>query len=62
MAAAGPVVFVGLVVPHVVRRVTGPDARWLLPASGLAGAVLMLGADTLGRVLAPQRRTWSTCP
>ncbi|GAA1787433.1 iron chelate uptake ABC transporter family permease subunit [Planosporangium flavigriseum] len=53
VAAAGPVVFVGLVVPHLVRMVTGPDVRWLLPCSGLAGAALMLGADTLGRVVAP---------
>jgi iron complex transport system permease protein len=51
VAAAGPVTFVGLVVPHVVRGFTGPDLRWLLPCSALAGAVLLLGADTLGRVL-----------
>jgi iron complex transport system permease protein len=51
VAAAGPVTFIGLVVPHVVRGFTGPDLRWLLPGSALAGAVLLLGADTLGRVL-----------
>jgi ABC-type Fe3+-siderophore transport system permease subunit len=51
-AACGPIAFVGLVVPHVVRAVTGPDHRWLLPCSGLCGAVLLLGADVLGRVLA----------
>ncbi len=51
VAAAGPVTFVGLVVPHVMRAFTGPDLRWLLPASALGGAVLLLGADTLGRVL-----------
>ena len=51
-AACGPILFVGLVVPHVVRAFTGPDHRWLLPASALAGAVLLLVADVLGRVLA----------
>jgi iron complex transport system permease protein len=51
VAAAGPVTFVGLVVPHVVRAFTGPDLRWLLPCSAAAGAVLVLAADTLGRVL-----------
>ncbi|MEO3780169.1 iron ABC transporter permease [Micromonospora sp. B11E3] len=51
VAAAGPVTFVGLVVPHVVRAFTGPDLRWLLPCSALGGAVLLLGADTVGRIL-----------
>jgi iron complex transport system permease protein len=51
VAACGPVGFVGLVVPHVARFFTGPDHRWLLPASGLAGAVLLLAADVIGRVV-----------
>jgi ABC-type Fe3+-siderophore transport system permease subunit len=51
-AACGPIAFVGLVVPHVVRAVTGPDHRWLIPCSGLLGAVLLLGADVVGRVVA----------
>ena len=51
-AACGPIAFVGLVVPHVVRALTGPDHRWLVPCSGLAGAALLLGADTIGRILA----------
>jgi iron complex transport system permease protein len=50
-AACGPIAFVGLVVPHVVRAVTGPDYRWLLPASALAGATLLLAADVIGRVV-----------
>lgn len=50
-AACGPIGFVGLVVPHVVRFFTGPDHRWLIPASGLAGAVLLLSADIIGRVV-----------
>ncbi|MCD2197591.1 iron ABC transporter permease [Actinomycetospora endophytica] len=52
-AAAGPIAFVGLVVPHVVRAVTGPDYRWLLPCAALAGMVLILVADVVGRVVAP---------
>ena len=51
-AACGPIVFLGLIVPHVVRAFTGPDHRWLLPASALAGAVLLLLADVVGRVVA----------
>jgi ABC-type Fe3+-siderophore transport system permease subunit len=51
-AACGPIAFVGLVVPHAVRAVTGPDHRWLTPCSGLAGAALLLVADVIGRVVA----------
>ena len=51
-AACGPIAFVGLVVPHVVRALTGPDHRWLVPCSALLGAALLLSADVLGRVLA----------
>ncbi|MGH3994939.1 MAG: FecCD family ABC transporter permease [Pseudonocardiaceae bacterium] len=51
VAACGPIWFLGLVAPHVVRALTGPDYRWLLPASGLAGAVLLLVADVIGRVV-----------
>ncbi|WP_255426483.1 iron ABC transporter permease [Pseudonocardia sp. C8] len=51
-AACGPIVFLGLVVPHLVRSFTGPDYRWLLPAAGLAGAVLLLLADVVGRLVA----------
>jgi iron complex transport system permease protein len=52
VAAAGPVTFVGLVIPHVVRAFTGPDARWLVPCSALGGATLMLSADVVGRMAA----------
>ncbi|MFF1509771.1 FecCD family ABC transporter permease [Streptomyces sp. NPDC058326] len=52
VAAAGPVTFVGLVVPHVIRAFTGPDARWLVPCSALGGATLMLSADVVGRMVA----------
>jgi iron complex transport system permease protein len=51
VAACGPIAFVGLVVPHVARALTGPDHRWLLPAAGLTGAVLLLIADVIGRIV-----------
>lgn len=48
---AGPIGFVGLIVPHVCRLLVGTDHRWLLPISALSGAILLLAADTLGRVI-----------
>lgn len=54
VAAAGMIGFVGLVVPHLVRLLAGPDHRVLLPASILAGAALLLFADLIARLaLAP---------
>jgi iron complex transport system permease protein len=50
-AAAGPIVFVGLTIPHVARAIVGPDQRWLLPYSALLGPILLLGADVVGRVI-----------
>lgn len=50
-AAAGPIGFVGLVVPHVARLLTGPDYRWILPYSMVLAPGLMLIADTVGRVV-----------
>ncbi len=52
-AAAGPIAFVGLTMPHVARAITGPNYRWILPYSMLLAPILLLGADVLGRVLAP---------
>ena len=51
VAAAGLIGFVGLVVPHLLRLLVGPDHRILLPASALAGASLLLLADLLARLL-----------
>ncbi|WP_447942845.1 FecCD family ABC transporter permease [Microbacterium aurum] len=50
-AVAGPIGFVGLMVPHAVRLLSGADQRWLLPLSALGGAVLLTLADTIGRVI-----------
>ncbi|GGT52073.1 FecCD family ABC transporter permease [Streptomyces purpureus] len=50
-AAAGPIAFVGLVVPHIARFVVGPDQRWVMAYSMLLAPVLLIGADVLGRVL-----------
>ncbi|WDV30749.1 iron ABC transporter permease [Streptomyces sp. AD16] len=51
-AVAGPIAFVGLVVPHTCRLLVGVDHRWLLPLSMLLGAVLLTAADVVGRVVA----------
>ena len=51
-AACGPIAFVGLMVPHVVRSFTGPDLRWILPYATILSPVLLLGADVIGRVVA----------
>lgn len=51
-ALAGPIAFVGLIVPHLCRLVVGTNHRWLLPVTALAGAVLLVAADTVGRVIA----------
>jgi iron complex transport system permease protein len=51
-AVAGPIAFVGLIVPHLCRLLVGPDQRWLLPFSAIAGAGLLVLADVVGRVVA----------
>ncbi len=51
-AAAGPIAFVGLVVPHACRLLAGLDHRWLLPYSAVVGAALLTLADVVGRVVA----------
>ena len=51
VAVAGLVGFVGLIMPHIIRLMIGPDHRWLIPASGLAGAILLVAADSLARVV-----------
>ena len=51
VALAGMVGFVGLVIPHVIRLLIGPDHRWLIPGSAMAGAILLVVADSLARVV-----------
>ncbi|MFD4367560.1 FecCD family ABC transporter permease [Rhodococcus sp. NPDC058521] len=50
-AACGPIAFIGLVVPHVARAITGPDYRWLVPYAGLLGGIMLVTADVIGRVV-----------
>ena len=52
-ALAGPIGFLGLVVPHVARFVVGPDHRRIIPVCLVAGPTLLLAADTVGRLVAP---------
>jgi iron complex transport system permease protein len=55
VAIAGPIGFIGLVVPHMTRSLVGLDYRWLLPYAGILGAILLLFADLCARVvLQPQ--------
>lgn len=51
-AVAGPIWFVGLVVPHLCRLLVGVDHRWLLPFSALTGACLLTASDVVGRIIA----------
>lgn len=55
VAFTGPVGFIGLIVPHIVRLLAGPDHNWLLPLSGLMGGNALLVADLLARTIAPPR-------
>ncbi|SED22577.1 FecCD family ABC transporter permease [Streptomyces melanosporofaciens] len=50
-AACGPIAFLGLMVAHVARYLTGPDYRWLVPYAGLLGAVVLLLCDIVGRLV-----------
>ena len=51
VAVAGVIAFVGLMIPHLVRLLVGPDHRSLIPLSALAGAILLVAADALARVV-----------
>lgn len=54
-AVAGPIAFIGLMVPHVARGVVGPDQRWVVPLSMLLAASLLVLADTAGRIAPTER-------
>jgi iron complex transport system permease protein len=51
VSLAGPIAFVGLIVPHIMRRILGPDHRHLLPCSALAGGIFLLSADMLSQTI-----------
>ena len=53
VCVSGNIGFVGLIIPHMMRILLGPDHRLLLPASALAGAIFLVGCDLLGRVIIP---------
>lgn len=53
VAAAGPIAFIGLAVPHIARAVIGSDHRWVLPLAALLGPIMLLVSDTVGRVVFP---------
>ncbi|MCW7764420.1 Fe(3+) dicitrate ABC transporter permease subunit FecD [Photorhabdus luminescens] len=53
VAVCGPIGFISLVVPHLVRKLVGGRHRWLIPASMLMGAQVLLLADLLARTIAP---------
>lgn len=53
VAVCGPISFIGLVVPHMVRSITGGRHRWLLPVSAMTGALLLVAADLLARIIHP---------
>ncbi|OXS61412.1 iron complex transport system permease protein [Bacillus sp. V-88] len=55
VAVAGPIGFIGIVIPHLARKIIGVDHRWLIPFSGLLGAILLLAADIGARyIIMPQ--------
>lgn len=51
-AAAGPIAFLGLIVPHIARMIIGTDYRWILALSAMLGPIILLGCDVLGRIVA----------
>ncbi|MER8269230.1 FecCD family ABC transporter permease [Streptomyces sp. NBUL23] len=53
VAAAGPIAFIGLAVPHIARAVVGNDHRWVLPMAALIGPVMLLVSDVVGRIVFP---------
>lgn len=51
-AVAGPIGFIGLTVPHAARAICGPDYRWIVAWSAVLAPILLIGADTIGRIVA----------
>ncbi|MFD1953702.1 FecCD family ABC transporter permease [Paenibacillus thailandensis] len=57
VSIAGPIAFVGLLVPHIARYLVGVDYRWIIPCSALLGGLLLTGADTVARLVNPPSET-----
>ncbi|MFD0679096.1 MULTISPECIES: FecCD family ABC transporter permease [unclassified Paenibacillus] len=57
VAVAGPIGFIGLIIPHLTRFLIGVDYRWVIPCSGLFGGWLLLTADTVARLVNPPQET-----
>jgi iron complex transport system permease protein len=51
VAAAGTIGFVGLMAPHIARRLVGPDHSGLLPTAGVTGGLIVVAADLVGRTI-----------
>lgn len=57
VSVVGSVSFVGLIVPHLARRLVGHDYRWIVPASAVLGALLVVLADLAARIINPPYET-----
>ncbi|HEY9745524.1 MAG TPA: iron ABC transporter permease, partial [Oculatellaceae cyanobacterium] len=57
VSVAGPISFIGLMVPHIARFLVGVDYRWIIPSSAVLGSLLMVLADMGGRILNPPYET-----
>ena len=57
VAVVGPVGFIGLIVPHLTRNIVGLDYRWIIPASGVCGALMAVLSDIGGRLINPPAET-----
>ena len=51
VAVAGPIVFVGIIIPHIVRFLVGIDYRWVIPYCAILGGILLVGADVIARFI-----------
>ncbi|KRE45665.1 FecCD family ABC transporter permease [Paenibacillus sp. Soil724D2] len=51
VAVAGPIVFVGIIIPHIVRFIVGIDYRWVIPYCAVLGGILLVGADIIARFI-----------
>ncbi|HRS65786.1 MAG TPA: iron chelate uptake ABC transporter family permease subunit, partial [Spirochaetia bacterium] len=49
----GSIGFIGLIAPHIARRFVGPVHKWLIPASAVTGAIMLIAADLTARTLVP---------